>query len=106
MARTAPTRQVVAAALTLLVLGAIGAVKAGLAGADFMTDLEQVQPPLAKAEPVIVPTPTPRIARRVVLVVIDGLRYDLSYELPFLDQLRRSGVDTMAESHYPTWSRP
>lgn len=40
------------------------------------------------------------------LVVIDGLRYDKSYELPFLDELRRRGVDWEARSHYPTWSRP
>src|SRR5262249_2003420 len=36
----------------------------------------------------------------------DGLRLDKSYELPFLDELRRRGVDTEATSHYPTWSRP
>jgi hypothetical protein len=106
MAQTAPTRQVVAAAVALLVLGGIGAVKAGLAGADFMYDLEQVQPALARIEPIVDPTPTPRLARRVFVIVIDGLRYDKSYELPFLDELRRRGVDTTAVSHYPTWSRP
>jgi hypothetical protein len=98
----------VAAALTLVVLGAIGAVKAGLAGADFMFDLEQSdrQPAIAKIEPVVVDPHTPRLARRVFLVIIDGLRLDKSYELPFLDELRRRGVDTEAQSHYPTWSRP
>ena len=39
-------------------------------------------------------------------MAIDGLRFDKSYELPFLDELRRRGVDTWAQSHYPTWSRP
>src|SRR5215468_11496131 len=103
---TAPTRQVVAAALSLLVLGAVGAVQAGLAGAAFMFDLEQVEPALARVSPDVVDPHTPRLARRVFLVVIDGLRLDRSYELAFLDELRRRGVDTEAVSHYPTWSRP
>jgi len=103
---TAPTRQVVAAALTLLVLGAVGAGKAGLAGASFMFDLEQVEPALARRPPSIQDPATPRLARRVFVVVIDGLRLDRSYELPFLDELRRRGVDAEASSHYPTWSRP
>jgi len=103
---TAPTRQVVAAAVTLLVLGAVGAVQAGSAGASFMFDLEQVQPALARVPPLIADAHTPRLARRVFLVVIDGLRLDRSYELPYLDELRRRGVDGEATSHYPTWSRP
>ena len=103
---TAPTRQVVAAALTLLVLGAVGAVRAGQAGASFMFDLEQVEPELATHPPAIQDPGTPRLARRVFVVVIDGLRLDRSYELPFLDELRRRGVDSEATSHYPTWSRP
>ena len=99
-------RRVVIAAIALSALGAIGAVKAGLAGADFMYDLEQVQPALAKTAPVLPDPHTPRLARRVFLVIVDGLRLDKSYELPFLDELRRRGVDTEAQSHYPTWSRP
>jgi hypothetical protein len=99
-------RRVVIAAIVISALGAIGAVKAGLAGADFMYDLEQVQPALAKTAPVLPDPHTPRLARRVFLVIVDGLRLDKSYELPFLDELRRRGVDTEAQSHYPTWSRP
>src|SRR5262249_32935635 len=99
---TAPTRQVVAAALALLVLGAVGAVQAGLAGASFMFDLEQVEPALARVPPAIEAPDTPRLARRVFLVVIDGLRLDRSYGLPLLDELRRRGVDSDATSHYPT----
>jgi hypothetical protein len=97
---------VVAAALALVVLGAVGAVKAGLAGGDFMFDLEIKQPALAKTQPAVHDPHTPRLARRVFLVIIDGLRLDKSYELPFLDELRRRGVDTEAQTHYPTWSRP
>lgn len=96
----------VAAALALVVLGAIGAVKAGLLGGEFMFDLEQTTPALAKVAPALPDPHTPRLARRVFVVIIDGLRLDKSYELPFLDELRRRGVDTEAQSHYPTWSRP
>src|SRR3954468_9037911 len=38
-------RRVVATSIVLAALGAIGAVKAGLAGGAFMYDLEQVQSP-------------------------------------------------------------
>ncbi|CAN5914256.1 hypothetical protein BH11MYX3_BH11MYX3_12930 [soil metagenome] len=96
----------VIASLILLALGSIGAVQAALSGASFMRDLEIAQPPLAKIEPAIHPAGTPRLARRVYLVIIDGLRADRSYELPFLDSLRRAGLDLEAQSHYPTWSRP
>lgn len=103
---TAPTRQVVIAAIVLLALGGIGAVKAGLTGAQFMFDLEQERPALAHVAPAVVDPHTPRLARRVFVVVVDGLRLDESYELPFIDGLRRRGVDSEAQSHYPTWSRP
>jgi hypothetical protein len=99
-------RQVVAAAIALVVLGGIGAVKAGRAGGDFMFDLEIQKPALAKTPPALRDPHTPRLARRVFLVIIDGLRLDKSYELPFLDELRRRGVDSEAQTHYPTWSRP
>ena len=95
-----------AAAIALVALGALGAVKAVSAGASFMFDLEQVQPALASVEPAIRDPHTPRLARRVFLVIVDGLRVDKSYELPFLDELRRRGVDSEAISHYPSWSRP
>ncbi len=96
----------VVAALVLLVLGGVGAVQAGLAGARFMFDLEQDAPALTRIAPVVNESSTPRLARRVFLVIIDGLRFDKSYELRYLDELRRQGVDSEAQSHYPTWSRP
>lgn len=102
----APNRQIGAAALALVVVGAVGAVQAGRTGASCMFDLEQVEPALARVPPALPDPRTPRLARRVFLVVIDGLRLDRSYELPFLDELRRRGVDGQATSHYPTWSRP
>jgi hypothetical protein len=104
--QTAPTRQVVIAALTLLVLGGVGAVQAGLAGGEFMFDLEQERPALTRVAPAVFEPHTPRLARRVFVVIIDGMRLDKSYELPYLDSLRRRGVDGEAQSHYPSWSRP
>lgn len=103
---TAPTRQVVVAALVLLVLGAAGAWQAARAGGSFMRDLEQNRPALSTIPPVLDVNPTARLAKRVFLVIVDGLRYDKSYDLPFLDELRRRGADTEAQSHYPSWSRP
>ncbi len=103
---TAPTRQVVAAALTLLVLGAAGAIQAATSGASFMKDLEIAHPALSKIEPQVLDPHTPRLTRRTFLVIIDGLRLDRSYQLPYLDELRRRGLDLEAQSHYPTYSRP
>ncbi len=100
------TGRVVAAAVTLLLLGTVGAAQAVRAGASFMRDLELVSPALSKTPPWTDDPKTPRLARRVFLVIIDGLRSDHSYQLPFLDELRRKGVDLEAQSHYPTWSRP
>jgi hypothetical protein len=96
----------VVAAVTLVVIGAIGAFRAGSAGLGFMGALEQSRSPLTYAEPTVTDPGTPRLARRVVIVIIDGLRYDRSYGLPFLERMRRAGVDAQAQSHYPTWSRP
>ena len=106
MRKPVALRHVAVTSIILAALGAVGAVKAGLVGGDFMYALEKVQAPLAKTAPVLPDPHGPRLARRVVLVIIDGLRLDKSYELPFLDELRRRGVDTEAQSHYPSWSRP
>ena len=103
---SAPTARVVVAALVLLMLGAVGGFQAGRAGASFMRDLEIKQPALADIAPWTDDPKTPRLTRRVFLVIIDGLRSDKSYQLPFLDELRRKGIDLEAQSHYPSWSRP
>jgi len=103
---SAQTARVVAAAVTLLLLGSVGGFQAGRAGASFMRDLEINQPALANIAPWTDDPKTPRLARRVFLVIVDGLRYDHSYQLSFLDELRRKGVDLEAQSHYPSWSRP
>ncbi|MBA3502903.1 MAG: alkaline phosphatase family protein [Myxococcota bacterium] len=103
---SATTARVVAAAMALLLLGSVGGIQAGRTGASFMRDLEIKQPALANIAPWTDDPKTPRLARRVFLVIVDGLRSDHSYQLPFLDELRRKGVDLEAQSHYPSWSRP
>ncbi len=94
------------AAITLVVVAALGAWRAAVTGADFMYDLEQPRSALARSAPVIVDPHTPPLARRVVLVIVDGLRLDASRAMATLGRLRAAGVDGRATSHYPTWSRP
>lgn len=95
-----------ATATLLLVIGTWGAIQAGLSGADFMDDLDRPLPALAASPPIIEPPPTPPLAERVVIVIIDGLRLDVSRQLPFLNELRARGVDGRARAQYPTFSRP
>jgi hypothetical protein len=92
-------------AVILVVLGVYMAVVAGVASTRFMPALNDAAPALSRVAPDAGHTP-PRLARRVGLVIIDGLRLRDSYGLPFLDGLRRQGVDTSATSHYPSFSRP
>jgi hypothetical protein len=61
--------------------------------------------PLARVEPTSAPAPR-RLARRVFLVMIDGLRLDTSYGRSFLDELRARGIDAEARTHFPSMSRP
>jgi hypothetical protein len=93
------------AAAILVVLSGYMTIRLGIAGARFMPTLNLSDPALARAEPILIQPPE-RLARRVVIVIIDGLRLRDSYGLPFLDSLRRVGVDASASSHYPTFSRP
>ncbi|HEU4730933.1 MAG TPA: alkaline phosphatase family protein [Kofleriaceae bacterium] len=48
---------------------------------------------------------TPRLTRRVLLIIVDGLGADEA-DLPYLDELRRRGVGAVAAVPYPTISRP
>jgi type I phosphodiesterase/nucleotide pyrophosphatase len=61
--------------------------------------------PLAAVAPRIDDPHTPRLARRVVLVIIDGLGADEAH-LALLDELRRRGASAVARVPYPTISRP
>jgi hypothetical protein len=53
-----------------------------------------------------VTTPPEAAPRRVILVVIDGLRLDVSESLPFLNALRAQGVAGRASALFPSLSRP
>ncbi len=93
------------AAVTLLIVSTYLAIVSSAAVERFMPALNDPTPPLA-AEPAVLEPASAPLAQRVVLVIIDGLRLTESYRLPLLDALRRRGVDTSAQSHYPTISRP
>jgi len=47
-----------------------------------------------------------RLARRVVVVVVDGLRADVSRQMPFLESLRRAGAWTTLTTGQPSFSKP
>lgn len=90
----------------LLIGGALAlALFCGRAAFQFMPALDLPRPLVADAPPLLGPAP-PRLARRVVLVLVDGLRLDSSYGRPFLDRLRAAGIDASARSHFPTISLP
>lgn len=90
----------------LVAFAGMAAIRAGATGEAFMGALNRPFPALASTEPHLATEVAPRLARRVVVVIIDGLRLRDSYGLPFLDGLRRRGIDASASSHYPSWSRP
>jgi hypothetical protein len=83
----------VAAAL-LVFVGAVGAWRAAVTGADFMYDLEQPRSALARTEPVVVDPHTRRLAHRVVLVIVDGLRWDASREMKYLSHAAGAPAST------------
>lgn len=93
-------------AVILVLLGGDMALQMGLTGARFLPRLNDSHPALARFEPELGDEPRPRLARRVFLVIIDGLRVRESIGLPYLDELRRRGIEANAASHYPTFSRP
>ena len=97
-----PMRTVLAGALAIVALAV--AIGLGLRASDWNDELA-LAPPLAAVAPVIADPHTPRLARRVVLVIIDGLGADEA-QLPFLDELGHRGVAATASVPYPTISRP
>ncbi|MFH0901674.1 MAG: alkaline phosphatase family protein [Pseudomonadota bacterium] len=92
-------------ALVLLIAAVSLAIKSAQAALDFLPSLNTARPALASASPPL-GNPTRRLARRVVLVIVDGLRLDASYGRPFLDGMRTAGIDARAFAHFPTLSYP
>jgi hypothetical protein len=101
----APPRTFARDLLLLLVAAlAMGAVSVRLA-TTAVAELNDPRPPLADAAPVLLP-PSPRLARRVVLLLIDGLRADEARALPTLSALAAGGAAGVASSGFPTISQP
>src|SRR5262245_53805846 len=107
MKQPRPLRAVWTVAMSILVVlvGGYAAVLSGLTAAEFQHALNDGRPALSRAAPVLGESPPP-LARRVTIIIIDGLRLEDSYGLPTLDGLRRSGVDAAAVASFPSWSRP
>ena len=96
-------RFLVACGLALIAIAAV--LVLGDRAQRWNGELALASPPLAQMAPQLDDPGTPRLTRRVVLVVIDGLGIDEA-RLPFLDELRRRGVAASARVPYPTISRP
>jgi phosphopentomutase/2,3-bisphosphoglycerate-independent phosphoglycerate mutase family metalloenzyme/type I phosphodiesterase/nucleotide pyrophosphatase len=96
-------RRLYLAASLIVILGA-GAT-ATCQGVAYWHSLDLPHSPLdcvhARAEPA-----NARLARRVVLVIVDGLREDRAHDLPALDALRARGASRMVASSFPTVSIP
>lgn len=90
--------------IALAAIGLVSAVVNGWNARSWNDEVATASPLVAEPSPVDDPH-TPRLARRVVLVVIDGLGAAES-KLPFLDELRARGVGITARVPYPTISRP
>ncbi|HET6612163.1 MAG TPA: alkaline phosphatase family protein, partial [Kofleriaceae bacterium] len=92
------------AAAILVVLAGVLAVFSARAGAGYLPGLNVRQPALARLTPTR-NAPPARASRRVIVVIIDGLRLSDSFGTPYLTSLRRAGIDAAARSHFPTISR-
>lgn len=91
---------------TALLLGLVAGLAVGallLARATLESFVGYRPPALAPLQPA---APREALSSRVVLVVVDGLRYDASLEMPFLNELRRRGADFIAETSQPSLSYP
>jgi hypothetical protein len=70
----------------------------------FMPALNEPSPLPAFTTPTPAPA-VPRLSRRVVLAIVDGLRLDAS-RTPFLEAMRQRGADLVATAPFPTLSVP
>lgn len=88
--------------LPLVMLGA--SAGAAVVALGLQGDLDAYAPvdvgPLAAGEN------SARLAQRVVVVVVDGLRVDVSRQMPFLESLRGRGAWTSLTTGQPSFSKP
>jgi len=87
--------------LLLALSGAWGALR-------LQDSLENYRPPdlAALTETAGPARVTEPLTRRLVLVVIDGLREDVSRQMPFLNQLRQEGAAGISRAGQPSYSKP
>jgi Type I phosphodiesterase / nucleotide pyrophosphatase len=95
----------VSLAAGLAIVAMVTAIVLGTRARQWNSELGLAAPPLSREPPRLDDPRTPRLAERVVLVIIDGLGA-AEAGLPYLDELRRRGVDATARVPYPTVSRP
>lgn len=87
-----------AATISFGLMGSLDQYQPALAFAQIIADADTAVPPAS-----LLPT---RTARRVLLVVVDGLRADTSETLPFLNELRQRGYSGRLTVSQPTYSKP
>ena len=91
--------------LGLLVVAVALATWFTIVAIGFLPSLDIARPGLAEV-PRWSSNAQPRLAQRVILVIIDGLRVDASREMPFLESLRAKGASGRARAEFPTLSLP
>jgi len=87
--------------LTLLLWARFGAPALGQASFDSLTEFDS---PYLGALPA--GGSGEAVARQVVIVVLDGLRLDVSQEMPTLNQMRALGADRVVQVGQPSLSKP
>lgn len=93
-----------ALATAALAASLVGLSASGISG--FTAGLDLDRPPIAQVPAAVDAAAGPPLARRVVLVIIDGLGDTRTRGLPELDALRARGVEGTASAHFPTLSLP
>jgi len=86
-------RRVAVAALGVVVLLAV-AIGAGICTSSLLLSIQGYRTPL-KGIPPTTDDRTQALTQQVVLVIIDGLRYDTSFRMPYLNGLRQRGAQAM-----------
>lgn len=81
------------------------ATLAGVLARHAWSSIVDYHPPYNFGESPIEPT-TPPWSENVVLIIVDGLRLDMSYQLPEVNRLRNAGADFEALAGSPSFSLP
>ncbi|MGB9594394.1 MAG: alkaline phosphatase family protein [Anaerolineae bacterium] len=72
----------------------------------FQGSFEGFRTPLKDGLPLPDAAPSSPVVQQVVYVIVDGLRYDASLEMPFLNGLRKQGAYAVMHSKPPSYSQP